>query len=827
MNASSQGRVAIHGHFYQPPRENPWIEEIELEESAAPFHDWNERIVSECYRPNTCSRIVDGQGRILDIVNNYGLMSFDFGPTIMRWLERCYPDVHQGILEGDAAAAERLGYGGAIACAYNHAILPLCNERDLETQIVWGLADFEHRFKRRARALWLPETAINQRVVAALIRHRLDFCILAPSQAEAVRPLEGGEWRDVSAGDIDTTQPYRCHAAPGQGGESISVFFYDAAASHAVSFGDVLLDARRLVGQLAARRRPEWGGCQLLHVAVDGETFGHHKPLADMAVAYALKVAAPQAGLAVVNYSAHLAACPPRFEVRLKGGPGGEGTAWSCAHGLARWQRDCGCTTGSRPGWNQAWRAPLRSALDLLRDRLAAFYEEQAAGLLTDPWAARNGYIEVILDRGQPAIERFFAAHGWPHLDQAGRLQALKLLEMQRHCLLMYTSCGWFYADLAGLEAVQVLRYAARAIELAAELGLDVEDEFLRVLAEARSNRAEMGDGRQVWEKLVRPAIISPERVVNHFAIGSVFAGQVEELEDVFHYRLRVLDYEKRQRASITLAVGLVELTSGVIPEPHRYLFAMTFLGGCFFRTGVQETAAEDAQGMRSLLFPLFDERPGDVINLIEEIFPRSYSLRDVFKERKKLILNALVGKEFKDYYASFEHVFETTRDSMEEMAREGLSVPEEFQVAAAKTLSRRLAEQVKRISGRTLSAVKVVESELRSVFSQARLFGLKLDTAYPSERLSQVLEATVRDITLQPTVQRAQEAAYLLEMAAAMGLDLDLRAPQNLLHRFLTERFAALAADSPPLAEALLELARAMNFDVERYRRLLVGGGQ
>jgi len=827
----TQGGLVVHGHFYQPPRENPWIEEIEVEESAAPYHDWNERIVAECYRPNSSARIVDGDERILDIVNNYALLSFDFGPTILRWLAHRYPDAYARIIEGDAAARARLGHGAALAGTYNHAILPLCNERDLDTQIVWGVADFRHRFGRDPEAMWLPETAINAAVVEALIRHGMRFCVLAPTQAEMVRALEGGQWQDVSSGSIDTTRPYRCF---GQGGRHLDVFFYDGAASHAVSFGDILSDANRLVARLGAAYAPERGHEQLLHAAVDGETFGHHKPLGDMALAYALRVAAPQAGLAVTNYAAFLEECPPRSEVRLKPGEGGEGTAWSCAHGLGRWRRDCGCTTGSRPGWNQAWRGPLRRALDLVRDSLAAFFEEEAGRLLADPWEARNDYIGVILDRGPESVERFFRRHAQPGIGPAGRLRALRLLEMQRHCLLMYTSCGWFFADLSGLETVQVLRYGARALELAAGLGLSREEAFLEGLSGARSNLPEMGDGRQVYERLVRPAMISLERVVNHFAIASIFDSQVEGLKEIFHYRVRVLDYERRQRGAIALAIGVVELTSGIIPEPRRYLFAMTFLGGYFFRTGVQETGEESAAGLKKLFFDRLGERPGDVIHLVEEVFSAGlYSLRDVFKEQKERILNALVSREIQDYYLTFDHVFETTRDAMEEIVREGLSVPEEFQMAAEKTLSRRLAEQVGRINSHALATTKIIESEVRAVVEQARLFGLTLGTAAPRAHLSRVVLEAVEGVVSEPRIEAAQEAAYLLDLAGRMGLQLDLTEPQNLLHRFLSERFARLASrargttgsEAGALAEALLNLASKMDFNVEGYFQMLPGG--
>ncbi|MFH0809652.1 MAG: DUF3536 domain-containing protein [Pseudomonadota bacterium] len=722
--------VVIHGHFYQPPRENPWIEEIELEESARPYHDWNKRIVAECYKPNAAARIVDSRGMILDIVNNYGLISFDFGPTIMSWLHRNHPAVYQRILAGDQLALERCGRGNAIAGAYNHPILPLCNDRDLETEIVWGKEDFQYRFRRPPEAMWLPETAVNTRVLAALARHGMRFCILGPGQAAAARPLEGGAWQDVSTGNIDTTQPYRCYV-PAMGGTEppyLDVFFYDGLVSQAVGFEDVLSDAGRLIERLAAARPP--GPRRIHSVAVDGETFGHHKPKGYMAVAYALKNAAPRAGLRVTNFAAFLDHCPPRFEVRLKDGPEGQGTSWSCSHGVARWMRDCGCTTGSQPGWNQGWRTPLRKALDFVRDRLAPFYQEEAGKLLADPWQARNAYIQVVLDRDPRTLAGFLAAHGLPGLTGAGRIRAVKLLEMQRHCLLMYTSCGWFFADVSGLEPVQVLRYAARALELAAEMGRDIQEGFLEILKEAKSNITEMGDGGRVFERLVLPGRITPERVVNHFAIASIFSNEMTHLEDIFHYRVRVLDYDRHQRGAIVLATGVVELTSGVMPEPHRYAFAMTFLGGYFFRTGVTETTENSADAFKQRLFECLDERPGEVIQLVEEVFAgHFYSLRDVFKEQKKRILEALVAKEIEEYHVAFDHVFETTRDAMEEMIREGLSLPEEFQVAAEKTLGWRLNAQACRLRAGSPQANKIIESEMRATLEQARLFGLRLNT--------------------------------------------------------------------------------------------------
>ncbi|MCA1664751.1 MAG: DUF3536 domain-containing protein, partial [Myxococcales bacterium] len=453
--------LVVHGHFYQPPRENPWLGIVERQDSARPFHDWNERIAAECYTPNAFARILDDEGRIVSIVNNYELMSFNFGPTLLSWLEEHAPDTYARILEADARSVATRGFGNAIAQAYNHAILPLCNERDRRTQIRWGLIDFERRFGRRAEAMWLPETAVSMPTVEALLDEGLEFVILSPHQAESAR--DGGDWFDVSTGSIDPTQPYRLQAPSGR---ALDVFFYDGPISSAIGFQGLLFSAATLVDRFASALVPGRARDQLIHVATDGESYGHHTRWGERTLAYALAVEAPRRGFVVTNYAAYLAAHPPVAEARLKAGPDGEGTAWSCAHGVGRWARDCGCSAGT-PGFSQAWRAPLRRALDLVRDRAAALYERQAASLLRDPWGARDRYVTVpgTLGEGE-AQDRFLEAERARALDADARLRTLRLLELGRYCQLMYTSCGWFFDELSGLEATQILRYANRAIEL-------------------------------------------------------------------------------------------------------------------------------------------------------------------------------------------------------------------------------------------------------------------------------------------------------------------------------------------------------------------------
>ena len=477
--------LIIHGHFYQPPRENPWTGEVERELSAAPYHDWNERIHDECYAPNA-------------IANNYAKISFNFGPTLLSWLERAHPETYQHILAADReSAVQRGGHGNAIAQAYGHAILPLCNEHDRLTQVVWGLADFHFRFGREPEALWLPETAANDATLALLIEQGLRYVILAPEQAKRVRT--GDEWLDVSGGKLDTAKPYRFEH-PDSSGRSITVFFYDGPLARAIAFEQALTSSRGLVERFvqAAKRG------DLVNVATDGETYGHHFKFGDLCLAHALGIEATQAGFWITNYGEYLDRNPPELLVEIDNGLQGEGSSWSCVHGVGRWTRDCGCHTGGEAGWNQAWRDPLRVALNYLRDDAALKFESHGGELLRDPWAARNDYISVLLNERTRA--EFLTRHAVRTLGEAEQIRMFNLLEMQRSALLMFTSCGWFFSDLAGIETIQVLRYAARVLDLQNQLGFEPpRKQFLDLLANATSNHPEEGNGADIFARFADP----------------------------------------------------------------------------------------------------------------------------------------------------------------------------------------------------------------------------------------------------------------------------------------------------------------------------------
>ena len=488
--------VCIHGHFYQPPRENPFTGTVSEQPTAAPWHDWNERITEECYAANTKAAILDESGSVVRTVSTYDRISFDFGPTLLIWLEENAPDTYRAIIEADASSAARFGgHGSAIAQAYNHIILPLANHRDKVTQVRWGIADFEHRFGRRPDGMWLPETAVDSTTLEILAGEGIRFTILSPQQAASVEG-DDGDWIDVQGGEVNTRLPYSIELPDGR---EMIVFFYDGPMSHDIAFNGLLNDGRALADRLTHAGGEPGEKPQLVHVATDGESYGHHHRHGEMALAVALELIDADPAVGLTNYGEFLSLNPATTRARIK-----EDSSWSCSHGVERWRADCGCASGLHPSWNQQWRGPLRDALDWLREEMAEPFETLGAGLFEDPWQARDAYIDVVLGESEGS---FLDATARPDLPAEQRGTALGLLQIQYHAMLMYTSCGWFFDDISGLEAVFVLRHAGKVAELARRvLGRDLEPELVSRLEKANSNVDDM-TGRQVYEREVAPFI--------------------------------------------------------------------------------------------------------------------------------------------------------------------------------------------------------------------------------------------------------------------------------------------------------------------------------
>ncbi len=615
--------VCIHGHFYQPPRENPWREAVEAQDSASPFHDWNERIADECYAPNARARLLGGAGRVRRVMNTYARMNFNVGPTLLSWMETADPSTYLAILDADRESRTRFsGHGAAIAQAYGHAILPLASRRDKETQVRWGVRDFEHRFLRRPEALWMPETAVDVETLEVLAAERMRYAILAPHQIRRVRPIGSDAWHAVDTGTLVTTMPYLVRLPSGA---SIAVFAYDGAIAHGVSFGDLLENGDRLLARLLSAL-PRDGG--LVHIATDGETYGHHHRFGEMALAYAFERLEARGDVRLTNYAEWLDAHPPTHEAEIA-----SNTSWSCAHGIERWRSDCGDTTYSRPGWNQAWRAPLRRAVDELDDRLDEVYTSRAKGLLRDPWAARDAYVDVVLD---PATtDSFIDAQTARPLGPDERIEVLRLLEMERHRLLAATSCGWYFADLAGLETVQVMRYAARAIELAENLGESgVEAAFLDRIAEAQSNDPALGNGRSVYARFVRPAAVDAVRAVKESVADTLFDRQVPPTGSP-GIVVDILESAERRAVDSQLVAGRARTTVRRTHETAEIVYAGVRGGSSVPHIGAGATLPGAGERAWSDIARRFDEEGADAAARgIVETFAGRVRLEEILSPR-------------------------------------------------------------------------------------------------------------------------------------------------------------------------------------------------
>jgi len=497
--------ICLHGHFYQPPRENPWTGEIELQDSAKPFHDWNERIYIECYKPNSEAEIIDDHGTVVDRVNNYEILNFNIGPTLLAWIRNKHPETYNKIIEADKTSiSSHNGHGNAIAMCYSHMIMPLANLNDKITQVKWGLADFKNHFGRDSEGIWLPETAVNDETVEVLINEGVKYIILDTSQALKTRKIGEDKWTDVSNNTINPKRPYRRFSKIDKD-KFIDIFFYDGPVSKSVAFDDVLTSSQNLLSKIFQAADKTVKAEQLIGIATDGETFGHHKRFAERTLAYFMKALVPQNNIKIVNFGEYLSLHQPEYEVTINLGPYGEGTSWSCSHGVRRWKDNCG--DGGGGGWNQKWRKPLRESLDWLRNNLIIIFESMGKEYFKDVWKARNEYIYLLLDNSNDNIHTFMTANAQKQLSEAEIKTSLTLLEMQKYAMLMYTSDGWFFSEISGIETVKILEYASRAMELAKELAnISFEEEFLKRLSQAKSNLAEYKNGKGVYEKLVKTA---------------------------------------------------------------------------------------------------------------------------------------------------------------------------------------------------------------------------------------------------------------------------------------------------------------------------------
>lgn len=578
--------ICVHGHFYQPPRENPWLEDIEREPSAAPAHDWNARIHNECYHPNTCARIRDQAGRVRGILNNYSRISFNFGPTLVHWMERRFPETLAAIVQADQESVRRFnGHGNAIAQTYNHTILPLADLRDKKTQVRWGLQEFERTFGRRAEGMWLPETAVDRETLEVLVEHDIRFTILSPRQAHRCRPLEGGAWAEVHEHTLETRRPYVCRLS---GGKSIALFFYHGGLAAEVAFGGILREPSRLVERVRATLPQQLQGPALAHLATDGESYGHHSRDGEESLAYVLDTFEHDHEIQLTNYASFLSRYPPQWEVEIR-----EKTSWSCAYGVERWRSGAGYT---RPEWNFDWRKGLRDGLDALKSQLDEIFEQEGSRYFTDAWAARDASIGYLSERSFKSMEMFLEQFLSPQgkKGECSATDALRLLEMQHQAQLMYTSCGWFFDDISNIEAQIILRHAWNAIRMAerfADTGT-LERRLLAHLSQAQSNHASWADGARVWLEAVRPSQITDERIWMSALMRALFV-EKQPMEgrsfDAYVWRFLCRENRKTEKEGLCVFLGFVQATSRFTLEERRFAYCVLHLGGLDLHTWMVE----------------------------------------------------------------------------------------------------------------------------------------------------------------------------------------------------------------------------------------------
>ena len=782
--------VCVHGHFYQPPRENPWLEAVELQESAYPHHDWNHRITFECYAPNAASRILDAHGLIAKIVNNYASMSFNVGPTLLSWMQASSPRVYQSILDADRESRERFsGHGSAMAQAYNHMILPLALERDRRTQIRWGIRDFTSRFGRSPEGMWLPETAVDLGSLDMMAAEGILFTVLAPRQASRVRAIAGGGWKDVSDGSIDPTRPYRVRLPSGR---DIAIFFYEGPIAQAIAFEGLLGDGERFGKRLLDGFSGRDDGTHLVHVATDGESYGHHHRHGEMALSYALRWLEENGHAKLTNYGEFLERFPPTHEAEIQ-----EKSSWSCVHGVDRWFRDCGCAQGRDSSWSQAWRTPLRSSFDWVRDTLAPLYEKAASALLHDPWAARDGYIDLILDRSEASREAFWSRHARRDLDGREKVRALGLLEIQRNAMLMYTSCGWFFDDVSGIEAVQVMRYAGRVVQRARDTlgptegtGPDLEVELLDRLAQARSNVPDQGDAASIYRRRVMPAVITLEKVGAHYAISSLF-GSYAEQDEVYCYGVRRLESHRREAGQSKLIAGRIRVESRVTGASKEFSYGVYHLGDHNIQAGVREFRGDEAfESFAKQLTAAFDGgESAEVIRILDRQFGGvTYSLRSLFLDRQREITEEILEKTIEEAEGRFRDIYRQHAPLMRYLSDGGVAPPAVLRTAAQLVINSDLR--------RILKSDAPDLERVSSVMESARAERVELDATGLAFALGRAIRRLMERFQAEPSDEEGLGRLLdAVKLARSLPIEVNLWSTQNKFYDVLQETYPALSA--------------------------------
>lgn len=767
--------ICIHGHFYQPPRENAWLEVIELQDSAHPYHDWNERITAECYEPNASSRILDENNVIKNIINNYSRISFNFGPTLLSWMETYANDTYEAILEADKQSISNFGgHGSAVAQVYNHIIMPLANRRDKETQILWGIRDFESRFKRKPEGMWLAETAVDTETLELLADHNIKFTILAPRQAKAVRKIGAKEWKEVNDHSVDTRKVYRCNLPSGK---SIALFFYEGDISQGIAFSGLLNDGKRFADRLTDSLDLTDKEPQLVHVATDGETYGHHHKHGEMALAFCLDFIEKDDRVNLTNYAQYLSLYPPVDEAQII-----ENSSWSCVHGVERWRANCGCNSG-KPGWHQLWRAPLRDALDWLSQSVSEIFDREASKVVKHPWRARNEYINVVLRRNDETVKRFLKDHA---LSDAHPNQILRIMEMQRHAMLMYTSCGWFFDEISGIETIQVMQYACRVIQLASQIcNVDLELEFIKRLSEAPSNVATYERGDEVYKKLVLPSRTNLQRVGMHYAVSSIFEDEPESLT-VFNYSTSNEAFIKKEAGEHKLVLGITKVKSLVTRSEKKFAFAVIYLGQHNIIGNISlDMGPDEFVSMQFRMVKAFEEgRLGEMIGLIQMYFgPDKYTIWHLFQDEKRKILDMIAQESMAELESSLRRSYNRDYPLINALSTNNIPIPLAYKTTFEYILNADLV--------RLLHSDKINIKEMERIAAELDRWNLKIEDPDKLSRLAgeSIYKELKRISSERENVRRIQRLNRMFPILDKFNLEPNLHKSQNLYFEISMEQ--------------------------------------
>ena len=818
--------LTIHGHFYQPPRENPWLEAIELQDSALPCHDWNERVNAECYNPNSVSKIVDNRNRILDVVNNYEKMSFNFGPTLLSWMQEFSPLAYDRVIKADIKSVlEHDGHGNAIAQVYNHMIMPLANEHDKQTQVKWGIKDFVYRFGRQPEGMWLAETAVDDDTLRVLVENGIKFTVLSPYQAQRVKRIPESNWQDVSWGNIDPARSYRYYikSAPGK---YIDLFFYDGAISKSVAFDELLKDGNKFIRRLKEGISGSRDFNQLVNIATDGESYGHHTKFGDMALAYVLKVKAEDEGFVLTNYGEYLEKFRSDWEVEIK-----QASSWSCFHGVGRWKEDCGCSTGGHPGWNQKWRKPLREALDYLRDELSVIFEDESKKYFKyDCWEVRNKYIDVILNRAERVIRRFQADNFLPELTEEEKVHAMELLEIQRQAMLMYTSCGWFFSEISGIETTQIMKYAARAMQLASHFtNKNLEGKFLEILSNAQSNFKEYGNGKDIYERFVKPSVVTTKQIASLWAISSLYQDFGDE-EDVYCYKIKKKSYKKVEKGNANFVIGNIEVTSKITLETSNLVFVLMQYQGGDFHCAIKDfsTEAEYTRIQKELVKNFLINPLTEIIRAIDEYFGKEYfTLKDIFIEERRKILEILLRDKMNKFAQTYEDLYNEGKASIYQMQSLGLSVPDEFKLAAGYALARQFNDLMH--ESKSYLDPDVIQ-QAADISFEAKKIGVTIDKEPTSKMFSHKLLQNINRLANSIEIHQAEVILEIFDFIEKLDLDVEIAEAQNTYYNKIFHEVGEFIENMKDVTEnadrefieILLDIGKKLNINTDFYRNKL-----